>query len=191
MHREQQRFVAAKKVSPLVLGRGASGSTVASDPIALHGHADELIYLEDDQLAILDSHGINVFDRASMQPICPVTIAQTGPREDIGLGAYPDFLSKEIAEQPQALRRLVRDGQDEIRELAAAIREARRVVLLGCGTAGNAAMAGAYLFNELCSRDVAVAPASEFRYRRGALIPKRWSLPCRRAVKRWTCSTQC
>ena len=165
MDREQQRFAAAKRVSPLVMGRSASGSTVASDAIALHGHADELIYLEDDQLAILHAQGIDVFDRASMQPVSTVAIAQTGPREDIGLGAFPDFLSKEISEQPQALRRLVRDGQDEIRDLAGAIRKARRVVLVGCGTAGNAAMAGAYLFNELCGRDVAVSPASEFRYR--------------------------
>ena len=64
MDRVQQRFAAAKRVSPLVLGVGKRGSTVASDAVALHGHAEELIYLEDDQLALLDTRGIEVYDRS-------------------------------------------------------------------------------------------------------------------------------
>ncbi len=94
-----------------------------------------------------------------------------GPWEDIDRGEYPDFLSKEVSEQPEALRRLVHDANDEIQDLADAIRESRQVILVGCGTAGNAAAAGAYLFSEICGRDVAIAPASEFRYRSQSLGP--------------------
>ena len=165
MDRLQQQFAATKRVSPLVLGRSARGSTVASDAIALDGHADELIYLEDDQLAILNSESVSVFERASMSRITPVPVTQQDRRESIDLGRYPDFLSKEVAQQPAALRRLIRDGREEIENLADAIATAQTVVLTGCGTAGNAALAGTYLFDEICGRAVIMIPASEFRYR--------------------------
>src|SRR5215207_4214514 len=171
MDRLQQRFVAAKRVSPLVIGLGDCGSTVASDAVALHGHADELVYLEDDQLAVLDAAGIEIYDRSSMRTITPVSRVQVGPWEDIDRGEYPDFLSKEVSEQPESLRRLVRDADEELKDLADAIRESRQVILVGCGTAGNAAAAGAYLFSEICGLDVTIAPASEFRYRSQSLGP--------------------
>jgi glucosamine--fructose-6-phosphate aminotransferase (isomerizing) len=165
MDRLEQQFAAAKRVSPLVLGRSARGSTVASDAIALDDHADELIYLEDDQLAILRAEGVSIFERASMRQITPVAVSQHERTESADLGRYPDFLSKEVAEQPAALRRLVREGRDEIQSLADAMTSATNVIVTGCGTAANAALAGTYLLDEICGRAVTMIPASEFRYR--------------------------
>jgi glucosamine--fructose-6-phosphate aminotransferase (isomerizing) len=165
MDRLEQQFVAAKRVSPLVLGRSPRASTVASDAIALNDHADELIYLEDNQLAILCADSISVLERSSMRQISPVAVSHHERTESIDLGRYPDFLSKEVAEQPAALRRLVRDGHEEIENLAGAIATAENVVITGCGTAGNAALAGTYLFDQICGRAVTMVPASEFRYR--------------------------
>src|SRR5215208_7050428 len=156
MDRFEQQFVAAKHVSPLVLGRSARGSTIASDAIALDDHADELIYLEDDQLAILSAENVSVLERTSLSRISPVSVPQQDRRESIDLGRFPDFMSKEVAEQPPALRRLVREGWEEIEELADAISKAHEVILTGCGTAGNAALAGAYLLDEICGRAVTV-----------------------------------
>ncbi len=165
MDRLGQQFAAAKRVSPLVLGRSARGSTVASDAIALDDHADELIYLEDDQLAILDADSVAIFERASMRPISPVAVSLQTASGSTGLAGYPDFLSKEIEEQPAALRRLVLEGQEEIESLASAISRAEFAFLVGCGTAGNAALAGTYFFDEICGRLMTMIPASEFRYR--------------------------
>jgi glucosamine--fructose-6-phosphate aminotransferase (isomerizing) len=165
MDRLGQQFAAIKRVSPLVLGRGARGSTVASDAVALNDHADELIYLEDDQLAILNADGVALFERTSMRPLTPVAVPQQNDKVPTGLSGYPDFLSKEIEEQPAALRRLVIDGQEEIERLADAISTAEDVILVGCGTAGNAALAGTYFFDEVCGRPLNMIPASEFRYR--------------------------
>jgi len=165
MDRLGQQFAAAKCVSPLVLGRGARGSTVASDAIALNDHADELIYLEDDQLAILNADSVAVFERTSMRRISPVAVSTQKDMARIGLAGYPDFLSKEIEEQPAALRRLVLEGREEIECLAVAIGTAESVILVGCGTAGNAALAGTYFFDEICGRVMTMIPASEFRYR--------------------------
>ena len=165
MDRVGQQFAAAKRVSPLVLGRGARGSTVASDAIALNGHADELIYLEDDQLAILHADSVAIFDRGSMRRLSPVAVSPQNDFASIGFAGYPDFLSKEIAEQPAALRHLVLDGRPEIDGLATAISTAESVVVVGCGTAGNAALAATYFFDEICGRAITMIPASEFRYR--------------------------
>nr|MBA3450878.1 SIS domain-containing protein [Chloroflexia bacterium] len=169
MDRFGERLAATKQVSPLVIGIGDSGSTVASDAIALRDHADRLLYLEDHQLAILSRNGVELMERASLSPLVPVTLPFDDVREITVLGEHPDFLSKEVSEQPAALRRLVREASPEIAALAAEIGNARKVVLVGCGTAGNAALAGTYFFSQLSKRDVTFVPASEFRYRSASL----------------------
>jgi glucosamine--fructose-6-phosphate aminotransferase (isomerizing) len=169
LDRQQERFVVAKRVSPLVIGVGAAGVSVASDAIALRDHADILIYPADHEIALLSAEGVEVLDRASLRPSAAFSVALDPQVADTGRGGYPDFLSKEVAEQPATLRRLVRETREEIKALAAAIAGARRVVLVGCGTAANAALAGAYRFAEICGRDIAAIPASEFRYRVGAI----------------------
>jgi glutamine---fructose-6-phosphate transaminase (isomerizing) len=165
MDRLGEQFAAIKRVSPLVLGRSARGSTVASDAVALNDHADELIYLEDDHLAILNADGVALFERTSLRPLTAVTVPHQNDKVQTGLSGHPDFLSKEIEEQPAALRRLVTDGQEEIESLVDAISTAEDVILVGCGTAGNAALAGSYFFDEICGRRMNMIPASEFRYR--------------------------
>jgi glucosamine--fructose-6-phosphate aminotransferase (isomerizing) len=169
MDRVEQQFAAAKRVSPLVLGRGERGSTISSDAIALDHHADELIYLEDNQVAVLSALCVRVFDRESMREISPISVPQQGRRQALDLAGNPDFLSKEVGEQPAALRRLVSHGREEIETLAEAIAAAGKVILTGCGTAGNAALAGTYLFEAVCGLAITTIPASELRYKSGTL----------------------
>ena len=88
MDRVEQQFAAAKRMSPLVLGRSERGSTVASDAIALNDHADELFYLEDDQLALLSAESVCVFDRTSMRQISPVSVAQQDQHAGVDLAGY-------------------------------------------------------------------------------------------------------
>jgi glucosamine--fructose-6-phosphate aminotransferase (isomerizing) len=165
MDRDAGRIAGIKRLSPLVVGMGQDHSTIASDAIALHGHADTMIPLEDDQIASLSPEGDQIFDLHSMRPIDHVAVPISETASTHLLGSYPDFMSKEIAEQPSALRRLVAEGRDEIEALSEAIRGARRVVFVGCGTAANAALAGSYVFDALCQRDVPAIAASEYRFR--------------------------
>jgi glucosamine--fructose-6-phosphate aminotransferase (isomerizing) len=167
-----QQFAAAKNVSPLVIGRGEGVATVASDAIALHHFAEELIYLDDDQIAILADDRIEILNRESLQPAVPYAVAGGSSPSTIALGAYPDFLSKEVAEQPAALRGLLSTARDEVTDLARCVAAADRVVLVGCGTASHAALAGSYFFSTFAGRDVSAIPASEFRYRAGSLGPE-------------------
>jgi glucosamine--fructose-6-phosphate aminotransferase (isomerizing) len=169
LDRKHHRLAATKKVSPLVIGQGPTGATIASDAIALRGYADHLLYLEDDQIAVISGDGIQVLDRATLDRVDPFIVPVDLEPDDIDRGIHPDFMSKEMSEQPFALRRILREGQGEIEQLAASARDASRVLLVGCGTAANAALAGTYLFSEICGRDVTAVPASEFRYRTGFL----------------------
>ena len=169
LDRLEQALAAAKRVSPLVIGLHEGRTTIASDAIALHDHADELIYLDDDHLAILTADRVQVLNRGTMRSVSPPTCTHDPSPGGIALGQFPDFLSKEVHEQPDVLRRLVVEGKDEIAAHAAQIRSAKKVVLIGCGTSGNAALAGTYLLSQISQRDATFVPASEFRYRAGPL----------------------
>ena len=141
---------AAKNVSPLVVGRGAGGLTIASDALALHGHATEIMYVEDNQLVHLSKHGIDVFERETLQPIEPQWVPLEAETRDISLGDFPHFMTKEMHEQPAVLERLVNEAEADIKALATAIDESYGTFLVGCGTASYAALTGSYLFQPDC-----------------------------------------
>ena len=92
MDRLQQQFAATKRVSPLVLGRSARGSTVASDAIALNGHADELIYLEDDQLGHSQRRKRLCFRTCVDESNLARTSHPAGPEREHRPGTIPGFL---------------------------------------------------------------------------------------------------
>src|SRR4051794_15858432 len=110
----ERQFVAAKRVSPLIVGLGANGNWIASDAIALQGLATGLVYLEDEQLAVLTEQGAEFIDRQRGVAFSPTIIEPIAATHDIGHVGFADFMSKEIAEQPARIRQLVRESRDEV-----------------------------------------------------------------------------
>ena len=165
-------LVAAKNVSPLVVGRGSGGATIASDALALHGHADEIFYLEDSHVVRLQRETIELFDRATLKPVEPTWVPLELQEQDVELGDYPHFMAKEMAEQPDTLERLMRDSEDQIKALAEAIKDSRGTFFVGCGTASYAALSGSYLFSRICARHVNFVVGSEFKYHEHFLTPE-------------------
>jgi glucosamine--fructose-6-phosphate aminotransferase (isomerizing) len=159
------QFVAAKHVSPLVVGLGDGGSLIASDAIALQGQASGLVYLEDEHLVILTEHGAEFFDHSRRVAIAPTIVEPIASARDNGHQGFADFMSKEIAEQPGRIRQLVSESFEEVAGLAELIQSHERVILVGCGTASNAALAGTYIFGQVAGRDVEAIPGSEFLQR--------------------------
>ena len=159
-----QTLTAAKNVSPLVVGRGPSGMFVASDTLALAGHADEVVYLNDREVAQLSHDGVRVISALTGERITEswVTIPVDLGAADIG--EFDHFLQKEIFEQPRVLETIARDQMDGVRELAALIRESYGTFLVGCGTASYAALTGNYLFSRIARRHVNFVVGSEFAY---------------------------
>lgn len=165
-------LVAAKNVSPLVVGRGSTGYSIASDALALRGHADSVLYLEDFHLVRLERGKIELFDRRTMQPLEPDFVPLNLEGRDVELGDYPHFMAKEMAEQPEVLERLARESRGAIEELAQAISDSYGTFLVGCGTASYAALSGNYLFSRIASRHVNFVVGSEFKYHEHFLTPR-------------------
>lgn len=160
-------MVATKRTSPLVLGRNCSRVTIASDEIALAGHATEVHYLDDGELATLSASGVEITRGQQSTSWSPIAV----DRSRDGLSGYPDFMSKEMAEQPDVLERLVETAAGEIEALGQAISDSYGTYMVGCGTASYAALTGSYLFSRIAARHVNFAPGSEFKYYEHFLTP--------------------
>lgn len=167
-----KELVAAKSVSPLVVGANGTATTIASDALALRDHADRLLYLEDHHLVRLRKADIELFDRRTMTQLTPEYVPVDLDAASPDLGEFPHFMAKEMAEQPEVLERLVRTGRVQIEAFAEAIKSSRGTFLVGCGTASYAALTGAYLFSRIAGIHINFVLGSEFKYQEHFLTPE-------------------
>jgi glucosamine--fructose-6-phosphate aminotransferase (isomerizing) len=161
---DSQRLIAAKSGSPLVLGWGHDANYLASDPNALLEHTRRLTFMENGQVALIDKAGIRMFDAATGRELAPEITEVTWASEQADLGGYPDFMTKEINEQPAVLLRIAQEDGPQAQKLAELMKNARGTYLIGCGTAANAALVAQYLFSRIAARHVNFAYGSEFSY---------------------------
>ncbi|MCC7371861.1 MAG: glutamine--fructose-6-phosphate transaminase (isomerizing) [Chloroflexi bacterium] len=157
-------LAAAKSGSPLTLGWAEGGMLLASDYAALLEHTRRMTFLDENQAALLTPDGIAVYDVASGQVLPPNVTEVEWSAEAAELHGFPDFMSKEIHEQPHVLRRIAREKVADAERLAALIKSADETHLVGCGTAAHAAMAGQYLLARVAGHRSFYANGSEFGY---------------------------
>jgi glucosamine--fructose-6-phosphate aminotransferase (isomerizing) len=158
------QIAAAKNGSPLVLGWSDDGALLASDYSALLEHTRRVSFVEDGQAALLAPDAIRLFDIATGREVAPEVAEIEWEEAAAELDGYPDFMTKEIHEQPAVLRRIGTSWDGHVRGLAALLREARDIIAVGCGTAGHAALAAQYFMARIGGRRLAVASGSEFSY---------------------------
>ncbi|MGN6587411.1 MAG: glutamine--fructose-6-phosphate transaminase (isomerizing), partial [Solirubrobacterales bacterium] len=174
-HRDEPgRLVATRRSCPLVLGHGADGSYLASMSAAFAPRVEELVHVEDGEIADLRADRICLLGPGG----APVERAPERPGEDLvsERGAHSSFMAKEIAEQPAAIRATLRglldsDGSLVPSPLPAELFDAEQIVLAACGTAYHAALYGGYLIEEWAQVPCRVEIASEWRYRTKRLAP--------------------
>jgi glucosamine--fructose-6-phosphate aminotransferase (isomerizing) len=171
--KDPNRIVATKNSSPLVLGLSEGQNFVASDVPALLEHTRDVVFLEEDDLAVLTPTRVDVFNRSG-QPVHRPTRRIDWTPIMAEKGGHKHFMHKEIWEQPRALADTVRGrvllsegdvylegwnlGPEEVRRLS-------RITILACGTSWHAGLAGRAMIEALARISVAVELASEFRYR--------------------------
>ncbi|MCS6980091.1 MAG: glutamine--fructose-6-phosphate transaminase (isomerizing) [Flavobacteriales bacterium] len=176
MHKDwPDTIVAAKKGSPLVIGLGEHGEYyLASDATPIVEYTRNVIYLEDEQMAILKKGEPLIVKTIKNIQITPVIHELELELEAIEKGGYEHFMLKEIFEQPRSIRDSLRgrlDVQTGRISMAGLIdydhkfKTADRIIIVGCGTSWHAGLVGEYLIEEFARIPVEVEYASEFRYR--------------------------
>jgi glucosamine--fructose-6-phosphate aminotransferase (isomerizing) len=166
-------IIAARRGSPLVIGVGNGEHFLASDPAALVGYTDKIVYLSDHELAVVTADSLRVThrDQGDVEPDVHVLQWQDRSTE---LGGHAHYMLKEIFEQPESLENTMRGRLDidaatahfgGLNLTARHLRRVNRIIMTACGTSWHAALVGEYMIEELARLPVEVEYASELRYR--------------------------
>jgi glucosamine--fructose-6-phosphate aminotransferase (isomerizing) len=166
-------IVGARLGSPLVVGIGQAETFLASDPNALLGQTQKVVYLNDHQLCALTPEEWDIIDQDSA-PVEARIHTIDWDAGDADKGDFEHYMLKEIYEQPEALENALRGRLDDADASARfgglnldpqQLRRMERMIMTACGTSYHAGLVGEYLFEELARMPVEVEYASEFRYR--------------------------
>ena len=176
-HRNE--IIMARRGSPIVLGIGKRESLAASDTSALVQHTDQVIYLEDNELARLNPGEFHLSTLQNRRVDRSPTVIDFG-LEALDRGEYPHFMLKEICEQPNAIENALRGRLNHSEGLARLgglepvldrLRRARHLIIVSCGTSYYAGLLGRYVFEATTDLTVETELASEFRYRKLNIRP--------------------
>ena len=170
---EPNKLIAARKGSPLVIGMGHGEYFIASDATPIVEYTDQMVYLNDGEIAILTNDDLNITNLNDERKDPNVTTVDINI-DNIDKGDYEHYMLKEIHEQPISLSDTFRGRINPdlkqinlggITEVLPRISNAKRIIIVACGTSYHAGLVGEYLFEEYARIPVEVEYASEFRYR--------------------------
>lgn len=167
-------IVAARKSSPLLIGIGKDEFFIASDATPIIEYTKEVVYLGDEEIAILNrKNGLRITSITNVEKTPYVQHLELSLNA-LEKGGFPHFMLKEIYEQPRSIGDSMRGRllSKEEKVILGGILEhqdklvnAKRIIIVACGTSWHAGLVGEYLIEELCRIPVEVEYASEFRYR--------------------------
>jgi len=169
---EPDVIVAARRISPLVVGTAKGTTYLASDIPAILDRADAFYAVNDDEIVRMGPEGFRAIDLEG----APVRLHQLQIDWDLETaekGGHDDFMSKEISEQPEAIRLTLLDRRtkagdiafDEMRISDEELKEVQRIVLVAAGTSHHAALVAKYAIERWARLSVEVDISSEYRYR--------------------------
>ncbi len=178
--REPEKLVAARLGSPLMLGIGADGYYIASDATPILKHTRDVVYLEDGEMVIVTKNGYDV--RSAEHETVEKTVETLEWNvEAVQKKGFEHFMLKEIMEVPEVIENSTRgrlvpeDGTVNLgglRDVLPRMKQAKRIIITGCGSAYYAGLVGELLIEELAGIPVEVEIASELRYRRPTMNAK-------------------
>jgi len=171
---EPNKLIAAKKSSPLVIGMGDDEYYIASDATPIIEYTKNVVYLEDEQIAIVDrKEGLRIISIHNKE-VSPEIQELSMQLEELERGGFEHFMLKEIYDQPRAIHDSFRGRLNAkegwitlggLKEYEAQIANANRIIIIACGTSWHAGLVGEYYMEDLARIPVEVEYASEFRYR--------------------------
>ncbi|MDR1182418.1 MAG: glutamine--fructose-6-phosphate transaminase (isomerizing) [Bacteroidales bacterium] len=169
-------LVVARKGSPIIIGFGQDEFYVASDGSAIVEYTDKVVYLNDEEIAILtkgeDIHVKTIKNKVRPQPHYIEKLEMS--LSQLEKGGYEHFMLKEIFEQPRSIADSMRGRLNSAKEIVSLggiveyenhLLNSRRIIIVACGTSYHAGLVAEYMFEDLIRIPVEVEYASEFRYR--------------------------
>lgn len=166
-------LIAARKGSPLVIGVGKDEHFLASDASPIIEYTKEVVYVNDYELAIIRSDEL-ILKNLGNEKITPYVQKLDLELAAIEKGGYEHFMLKEIFEQSQTIYDCLRGRLDAaagtimmrgVQNYIDQLKNAKRILIIACGTSWHAGLVAEYIIEELCRTPVEVEYASEFRYR--------------------------
>ncbi len=168
------KLIAARKGSPLVIGIGENEFFIASDATPIVEYTKNVVYLDEEQIAVIErNHDLKITDIKNHN-ITPYVQKLQLNLNALEKGGYEHFMLKEIFEQPRSIRDSMRGrlkasegivNLGGIREYEQQLVNAKRIIIIACGTSWHAGLLGEYIIEDLTRIPVEVEYASEFRYR--------------------------
>ncbi|MGB1248422.1 MAG: glutamine--fructose-6-phosphate transaminase (isomerizing), partial [Chitinophagales bacterium] len=171
---EPDQLIGARKGSPLVVGLGNDEFFMASDATPIIEYTKNVVYLDDEEIAVITRKGDLSIKTISNKVKTPYIHELEMKLEMLEKGGYDHFMLKEIFEQPRSIYDTMR-GRIDIKkgdiymggmmEYKNVLLNAKRIIIVACGTSWHAALVAEYLFEDFARIPVEVEYASEFRYR--------------------------
>lgn len=181
---EPDKIIVARRGSPIAIGIGEGENVAASDATAIIGVTRNVIFLDDDEYAVITRDNVSVKKvdqrKFAVSELDKEIFKIEFELEQIEKGGFPHFMLKEIFEQPESImnsmrgRVLIEQGDAKLGGLSDVmdkVLNARRFIIAACGTSWHAGLVGKYMIEQLAKVPVVVEYASEFRYRDPVIYP--------------------
>ena len=162
INKDSENIVAARRMSPMVLGLTKDGFFISSDIPAFLEYTNKVISLDDNEMIIINKK-IKIFNFMNNKEIKkePETISLDF--KESKKGKFQHYIIKEISEQEESIKRAIDQDQDFIKNIANQIENAFGVFFVACGTSYHACLSASYLFSKIAKKHINVVLASEFR----------------------------
>ncbi len=166
-----KQLLVVRNGSPLVLGFGTHENFVASDAVAILPYTRSVYFLRDFEMAIIKENKISVFNVKNGREVRIVKQKLVWSPVQTEKGNYPDFMLKEIHEQPKIITEIATEAISQTEKLTRIIKKSYGTYMVGCGSAFYVSLAGSYLFSKIAKRHVNSCVGSEFGYQLDFLTP--------------------
>ncbi len=160
----EEGIYAARRGSPLIIGRGKTETFIASDIPAFLDSTNIVNYLDDEEMVFVNKGNADFFDLETLKPIEKRNIEVSWKTEEAEKGDYDHFMIKEIFDQKESITRAINHDKSTLAQFIDVLRQTNGAYMVACGTAHKMCMAGEYFFSEISGRKINVVAASEMPY---------------------------
>lgn len=170
------QIIAAKNGSPLIVGVGKKEYYIASDTVGILKHTKNVVFLEDNQMAILGKK-MEILSLPKGNKLRPKRYKLNWVFREENKGKYKHFFLKEIHDEPRVIENIALNLVSQVENLAKLIKKAFGTFFIACGSASYAAVGGVYLFSKIAKKHVNFSIGSEFKYMEDFITSKTLIIP--------------